>query len=122
MIDFFRANLPYGIRNLIRWFPLIWRDRDWDYCYLADLMRFKMLRMADLQRRWGHHVGAERHARQLRICAALCQRISEDNYIQMHDCPNSPPGQWHRRVEFSQRYDLEYLGIMMRRHMATWWD
>lgn len=39
-------NIKTGIPNLIRWFPIIWKQRDWDYGYLIDLVDFKLGLMA----------------------------------------------------------------------------
>ena len=67
--NFFRYNVPYGIKNLTVWFPIVWKDRDYDWVYLADMMRLKCERMARLQRDYGCHVGAEKMARDLSIVA-----------------------------------------------------
>ena len=39
------SNLKNGIRNLIKWWPVIWRDRDWDHSYLSRLIEFKLVSM-----------------------------------------------------------------------------
>lgn len=36
-----------GIKNLIRWFPLIWKDKDWDHWFLEEMMIQKLNNMAD---------------------------------------------------------------------------
>lgn len=33
------------VKNIIRWFPIIWQDRDFDYQYLLDITEFKLLNM-----------------------------------------------------------------------------
>jgi hypothetical protein len=38
-------NLKYGVRNLWRWAPIIWRDRDWDHGYLSRILEFKLYTM-----------------------------------------------------------------------------
>lgn len=38
-------NLPYNIKNIIRWIPVLWNNFDWDSEYLLDIMRFKLSRM-----------------------------------------------------------------------------
>ncbi len=47
--NFFRS-IKYGIKNLITWFPIIWKDRDWDHWYLYKILRFKLIQMENLQR------------------------------------------------------------------------
>ena len=27
-----------GIRNIIRWYPTIWNDRDWDQCFIYEVL------------------------------------------------------------------------------------
>lgn len=34
-----------NIKNLIAWFPVIWKDRDWDRYYLYNIMIFKLNKM-----------------------------------------------------------------------------
>ena len=41
----FVAGIIHGTRNLIRWFPIIWGDRNWDWEYLARIMIFKLRMM-----------------------------------------------------------------------------
>ncbi len=44
-IYFFFKRLPKNIKNLIDFFPFVWRDRDWDHSFLEDLLKFKLERM-----------------------------------------------------------------------------
>jgi hypothetical protein len=30
------------VRNLIRWAPIIWRDQDWDYYYVYEIIETKI--------------------------------------------------------------------------------
>ena len=70
----------YGVRNLCAYLPIIWHDRDWDYSSMLSLWELKFQRMAYLFEHYGHHVGDKEQARNLRVCAKLCERIREDNY------------------------------------------
>jgi len=38
----FIYNLTQGIRNIIYWLPVIWRDRNWDYSYFLEILRHKL--------------------------------------------------------------------------------
>lgn len=38
----FWYNCKYGVRNLVKWFPVIWRDRSWDHCFIHLLMEQKL--------------------------------------------------------------------------------
>lgn len=52
MITHAIRDFKYGIRNLIDWFPIIWRDRDWDYHYLLVMLSFKLKRISRATKDW----------------------------------------------------------------------
>lgn len=38
VINFIRYDIPNGIKNLVRFLPVVWRYREWDYNYTLDLL------------------------------------------------------------------------------------
>lgn len=75
-------NLVQGIKNLIRWFPIIWNDKDWDHWFLEQLMIQKLHNMADafddpLQ---SCTESAPQKAKQMRLAAKLLRRCQEHYY------------------------------------------
>ena len=77
--DFLR-NIKYGVRNLIKWFPVIYRDRDWDHTFLMEIMKRKMDNMQKYLRKYGHHVNAEKDADDIKKCVILLDRLIKDEY------------------------------------------
>lgn len=73
-------RFPTNVHNLIKWFPVIWRDRDFDQYYLLKVMEFKMSEMAKLHREYGVTEGKFDTADQLEQCVSLIQKITEGNY------------------------------------------
>ena len=69
----------YGFRNLYIWFHIIWNDRDWDYQYLNELIRFKLKRMEHSHRKYSQHTNNEVYADQIKKCYILLDRIVDDN-------------------------------------------
>lgn len=44
----YRIKRFFGkIKKIFEYMPLLWRDEDWDYGYLLDLIKFKLIRMRD---------------------------------------------------------------------------
>lgn len=31
-----------SVKNLYRWFPIIWKDRQWDHSYMEEILEFKL--------------------------------------------------------------------------------
>ena len=69
------------IKRLWSWLPILWRDRDWDYLCLFGILRFKLKSMEEYfgsEKSIGVH--ANRHAKKMKICRILIDRICKDSY------------------------------------------
>jgi hypothetical protein len=76
-------NLKYGIKNLIRWFPIIWKDRNWDFYYIYLILRHKLHLTEQHIRRHSFHTRAEKDADQIKKCVLILDRIIKDDYFEM---------------------------------------
>lgn len=74
------SSLKQGVRNLINWFPIIWKDRDWDYDFLYKMIIKKLYNMADYHMTQGVHVNAQREAERMETCARLLILVSDCHY------------------------------------------
>ncbi len=92
-----------GIYNMFRWIPVIWKDQDWDWLFLARIMEYKFRRMSKVFEN-GCHSNAYKDARRTLICAELLKRIIEDD-----------------KPEMNQFYQ-EYLGRLIGKYFLGWWD
>jgi len=73
-------KLYYGIKNLIKWFPIIWKDRDWDGHYIFEVLKFKIRKTADRFEKNPGFVGWEKDTRDMRICENLIESIQNEYY------------------------------------------
>lgn len=80
VIDFFRS-IRQGIPNLIKWAPVIWRDKDWDQYFLYVILKFKLEQMEKLHLEYGHTINAEKYAGEMRTCILLLDRIIKSDYL-----------------------------------------
>jgi len=69
----------YGVQNLIRWFPVIWTDRDWDWRYYLE-MQIKKLEGMEKSIRSGHHVYGWRDADNIKKVLFALKRLEADDY------------------------------------------
>jgi hypothetical protein len=70
-----------GIKNLIKWFPYIWKDRDYDYTYTLELLKRKLLFQAISTRRNSNHSSAIDDANLMEECAILLHAVQREVYI-----------------------------------------
>lgn len=79
-IDPWWRPLQYGVQNLIKYFPVIWKDRDWDYCFWIDMNIKKLESMEDSIRNHSHHLYCGRDADNIKKAVLALKRLREDDY------------------------------------------
>lgn len=68
------------IKNLIRWFPIIWKDEDWDDYYIFEILKFKLKNQAKYIGNRDCHTRATRDAEIMRLCVRLIDKIQTEYY------------------------------------------
>jgi hypothetical protein len=105
-----------GVKNLWRWFPLIWNDRDWDDYYIWVLLEKKLTNQANYIGGRGIHLNAHRDAERMRTCVKLMERIRGEyysgEYVDYHksefhwdDIEDKPDYKQLRIEEISENFD-----------------
>ena len=69
-----------GVRNIIRWYPTIWNDRDWDQHFIYEVLKTKLEFQAKYIHNNGVHNDAERDAEKMLLCARLIEIQQEGLY------------------------------------------
>ena len=112
-------NFLTGCHNLIKWFPSIWNDRDWDGSYILKILQKKI----EFQRK--ELVSANRHTRiesdnrDMTLALNLLERVKEEYYslecmdywdseMVFDDVPENPELKSIEVNTTAERYD-EYL-------------
>jgi hypothetical protein len=116
-------DLTGGVKNVFRWIPLIWFDRDYDHAYLSRIMEYKLRRMATVFEN-GHHTTGKVDAKRCRVCAELLRRLEADDYMdnaeRIFGVGNSPFTVRHAVAQ--QRHEQKYLGTLIGKYLTSWWD
>ncbi len=144
-------RLIVGIGNIIRWFPVIWNDRDWDNSYLYIMLHRKRESMYDFftddERTMAiHH---KNHIKKLLICKLLIERILDQGYLDraltpyrnkyesskiirevdsegwVHFYGGEREELWDRCSEHSyymEQQDYKMLHELLAKYSDAWWD
>jgi hypothetical protein len=72
--------LKYGIKNIIYWFPIIWKDRNWDHSYILTILQHKLKAQAKYIGSKDRHTRAKQDARRMKICINLIEKLQESFY------------------------------------------
>jgi len=113
-------DIMYGFKNVYKWLPYIWLDRDYDWAYLTIILEFKLRNMSKLFSD-GCHTSSKRDARRMLICAEILKRLRTESYA----CNNNglPITRFNcLRDEKVAKYYQKYLGELLGKHLRSWWD
>lgn len=69
-----------SVGNLIKWFPVIWKDRDWDDHYIFEVFKFKLEKQAKYIKEKGFHTNSDLDAKRIMLCVKLMEKVQEDFY------------------------------------------
>lgn len=68
--------------HVVKWIPFLWRDQDWDYCFLYEMMEIKLRHMKE------HHLQEQltgdwkEIAAQLEAAEQCVRRLRNENYCE----------------------------------------
>jgi hypothetical protein len=77
---YYHKNFIEGVKNLWKWFPVIWKDRDWDTNFIYELIRVKLNNQADYIGFHNRHTSAKRDAELMRLTSRLIKLCQDDYY------------------------------------------
>ena len=77
---YYHKDFISGVKNLYKWLPIIWKDRDWDHFYIYQIIEFKLRGQAKYIGTKDRHTRAKEDARDMLICANLIAKIKDGYY------------------------------------------
>ena len=97
------------IKRLFRWLPVLWRQEEWDYGYIYDILDVKLKELRDCIAKDDIHADAPTCLRQINICLKYLDRYrNADNYIKF---PDEKPRIVNNRLETSEEYTSACLRL-----------
>ena len=77
---YLHLDIIRGVKNLIRWFPTIWKDRDYDHFYIYEVLRVKLEKQAVYISHKDRYTRAQRDAELMMLISRLITIQQEDLY------------------------------------------
>ena len=127
---YYHKYFKQGIKNLIYWFPVIWKDRDWDSHYIFEILQHKLVAQANYIGRRDRHTRAQLDAKRMRLCVKLIKKVQEEDYTMEYmdyakdrvwftDCEDRPGSSqynseeiWEKYDEYFKKYPLVYKRVL----------
>lgn len=137
-------HLYWDIQRVIRWIPVIWKNKEFDHSYFLQILSFKFKLMEEFySSKYAISVDSEKCAEEIHICKLLCDRLIADNYHDMlgreirmypndkgvlqfetlnEGCQFGISKDWQHYESYMQNQDLRYLCEILQKHLFSWWD
>ena len=110
------------VYNLIRWFPVIWKDRDWDHHYIFEVLKFKLEKQAKhlSERNW--HESSKHDAELMMTCVRLINKLqNEEYYDELYNLDERSPEAIKTAIDKHNKAKRLLFKIMEER-IESWWD
>ena len=126
------SDFIQGIRSILYWLPVIWRDRDWDYAFSLWVFQHSLKRLRACIDRNRRHVGDEKRVKEMTVAILLLDRLLDGDYsVRCRPLPE-PRYLWEGSTHtitwnvddwhYLEDQDWNYLFAHLCKHMRGWWD
>lgn len=127
---YYHKYFKQGVKNIIYWFPVIWKDRDWDGHYIFEILQHKLVAQANYIGKRDFHTRAQLDAKRMRLCVKLIKKVQEEDYTMEYmdyakdrvwftPCEDRPGSSqynseevWEKYDEYFKKYPLVYKKVM----------
>jgi hypothetical protein len=111
------------IKNLIRWTPIIWKDRDWDYYFIYEILKHKLTFTEKFIREKGVHTFNNEDADGILKAIDLINKVQHEYYLDKY---LSEATEWNSKEIDKAVEDHDKLKQELFQHLndniEKWWD
>ena len=103
---YFLNNFRVGVRNLLDWFPVIWKDRDWDDNFFFEVVKYKITKMSKSHGAYMPYVGNKRNVEIMNLIVRLIDKFQDETYLHEYfDYVDEKI--WFEKVEGAGYYNMK---------------
>jgi hypothetical protein len=114
-----------GVKSIIQWTPVMYKDRDWDFFYILVLLEKKLLKMADFFEKYGVSMDSKKEALEMREVAKAIRKVMEDDYLEFVENSSDNVEGKKRSYEIADskmKEDIDFIFESMKKNIRKWWD
>ena len=108
--------------NLFRWIPIIWKDEQWDYYHIFEILKHKLLFTAEHTRKYGYHINSNHDANRMMLCVRLIEKVQNEDYlIELINDDNLT----REKIIAAERKHFKAKRILFKlleQNIEQWWD
>jgi hypothetical protein len=112
-----------NIKRVLHWLPIIWNDRDWDYYYIYEILKQKLIATEEYIRKDGIHIYNKADADSIRKAIRLIEVVQHEHFIDTY----LSEGDWYndegmRKAIEDQDKARQELFEYLNNNIEKWWD
>jgi hypothetical protein len=115
--EFFRK-----VRNIIRWFPVIYKDRDWDHWFIYQILKTKLKHQSEHLRKHGYHDSSESDADRIDLCIRLIEKVQNEEYLDVALRESQWTMQSMEAAERKHNKARKLLFKVLEQNIERWWS
>ena len=119
---YYHRDFINGVKNLWSWFPVIWKDRDWDHHYIFEILKFKLEKQAKHLAEVGFHNDAQRDAELMMTCVRLIDKLQNEYYYDELCKSGVRASEAVKNVIAKHKKAKRLLFKIMNDRIEEWWD
>jgi len=81
MVMYKIKNKIRQLRKLFRWIPIIWNDRDWDYYFVYEILKQKLIDTEKYIRKDGVHIFNDTDADSILKAIELIEKVQTEYHL-----------------------------------------
>lgn len=145
-IKYFIGDLFDYIKNIIKWSPILWKDKNYDYFYILEVLKFKIENTSEYIEKHKRYIGFERDVERMNTCVRLIDKIqnqsyefecssllgkSTEEYIEKYpltyksalkSIDKNNPCIAYKMCEIRHKKALRILFRLLEENIENWWD
>ena len=111
------------IYNLYRWFPIIWKDHDWDYYFIYEIIKQKLINTEKYTREKGIHMYNTQDADSIKTAIEMIEKVQTEYHLDKY---LSEATEWttegmNKAVKDHDKARRELFKYLSN-NIEKWWD
>ena len=111
------------IRKVLRWIPILWKDRDWDYYFIYEILKQKLIDTEAYIRKDGLHVFNEHDADNIKTAIEMIEKVQTEYHLDKYmseatEWTNEGINKATKDHNKAKRELFKYLN----NNIEKWWD
>ncbi len=116
-------NFIRNVKRVFHWLPIIWKDRDWDYYFIYEMLKQKLIAVEKHIREDGIHIYNQEDAEGIKKAIEMVEKVQNEYHLDKY---LSESESWddegmRKAVEDHDKARQE-LFKYLNDNIEKWWD